>query len=78
MDKIKYFISDLTRRYSSRAFMSVCIAVGMFSLHPAEFGGGNLVAVLIAFMGYNAVDNYVKIKKAENGKEETQEKVEAK
>ena len=47
--------------------MSLIVAVVMFHLHPAEFGGNNLVAILIAFIGFNAVDNFIKIKKTEKG-----------
>lgn len=67
MNPWKFLLANITRRYSSRAFMSLIVAVVMFHLHPAEFGGNNLVAILIAFIGFNAVDNFIKIKKTEKG-----------
>ena len=69
MNPIKSFFKDLTERYTSRAFMSVIIAVLMFHLHPKEFDGSNLVAVLISYIGFNVADTFVKINKSKGGKQ---------
>lgn len=68
MNFVKAALNDLSRRYTSRAFLAVIISVWMFHLHPKEFTGDNLVWVLISYIGFNVADTYVKIKKSDKGK----------
>jgi hypothetical protein len=53
------FISDITRRASSRKFIVLVISVVLFLLHPKDFTGDNLVFVFSVFMGFNVVEKFV-------------------
>lgn len=58
MNGILNFISDITRRASSRKFIVLCIAVGLHLKNPGNFTGDNLVWVFAVFMGVNVVQKF--------------------
>ena len=61
MKKIIDFISDLTRRASSRKFIVLLLAVGLHlrnSTPPSGFTSDHLVWVFAIFMGVNVVQKF--------------------
>ncbi len=59
MKKIQEFISDLTRRTSSRKFIVLVLAVWMHIRNGEQFTGDNLVWVFAVFMGVNVVQKFI-------------------
>ena len=60
MEWFKEFGKDLLRRVCSRAFFGVVLATGTHIWRPETFTGANLVVVIVAFITYNAADNFIK------------------
>ena len=59
MKKIIDFISDLTRRISSRKFIVLILAVLLHMKDSMGFTGDNLVWVFAIFMGVNVAQKFV-------------------
>lgn len=63
MKAIADFISDLTKRVSSRKFLVLLLAVGLHISNGTAFSGDNLVWVFAIFIGADVLQKFVEARK---------------
>jgi len=53
------FISDITRRSSSRKFLVLILGVALHLRNPEGFNGDHVVWVFAVYMGVNVVQKFI-------------------